>query len=177
MCFLPPNGFVFQLRPGVAAALRWRLTPSGPPLQPVPLPLAANACHVAPAKHTLGEKGSRLANPRIVTYLPQLGGNASMSLDSDPTDAIRTKAAAFPSVAPGTSCNQSAFKVGKRAFLYIGPGTKGRGFKAMFKLDHSMLMARELATTHPDRFEVGSTGWVTTRFTAEEPLPEAVWQN
>jgi hypothetical protein len=98
-----------------------------------------------------------------------------MSVDSDPTDAIRAKAAAFPAVAPGTSCNQSAFKVGKRAFLYIGPGAKGRGFKAMFKLDQSMPQARELAITHPDRFEVGSTGWVTTRFTAEEPLPESVW--
>lgn len=100
-----------------------------------------------------------------------------MSVDSDPTDAIRTKAAAFPAVAPGTSCNQSAFKVGKRAFLYIGPGAKGHGFKAMFKLDQSMPKARELATTHPDRFEVGSTGWVTTRFTAEEPLSEAVWED
>jgi len=99
-----------------------------------------------------------------------------MSVDSDPTDAIRTKAAAFPAVAPGTSCNQSAFKVGKRAFLYIGPGAKGRGFKAMFKLDESMPQAKELASTHPDRFEVGSTGWVTTRFTAEQPLPDALWQ-
>ena len=87
-----------------------------------------------------------------------------MSLDSDPTDAIRTKAAAFPAVAPGTSCNQSAFRVGKRAFLYIGPGAKGRGFKAMFKLDQSMPGAMELATTQPDRFEVGSTGGETTRF-------------
>ena len=54
-----------------------------------------------------------------------------MSADSDPTDTIRSKAATFPAVAPGTSCNQSAFKVGKRAFLYIGPGAKGRGYKAM----------------------------------------------
>ena len=99
-----------------------------------------------------------------------------MSASSDPTDAIRAEAAAFPDVAPGTSCNQSAFKVGKRAFLYIGPGAKGRGFKAMFKLDRSMPHAEELAAKHPDRFEVGSTGWVTTRFTAEEPLPRAVWE-
>jgi hypothetical protein len=99
-----------------------------------------------------------------------------MAADADPTDAIRTRAAAFPAVAPGTSCNQSSFKVGKRAFLYIGPGAKGRGFKAMFKLDESMPTARELAVSHPDRFEVGSTGWVTTRFTAAEPLRETVWE-
>ena len=98
-----------------------------------------------------------------------------MSSNADPTDPIRNKAAAFPAVAPGTSCNQSSFKVGKRAFLYIGPGAKGIGFKAMFKLDQSMSKAIELAATQPDRFEVGSTGWVTTRFTAEEPLPEAMW--
>ena len=99
-----------------------------------------------------------------------------MSSDADPTDALRTKAAAFPAVAPGTACNQSSFKTGKRAFLYIGPGKKGRGHKAMFKLDQSMPQAKELAASHPDRFEVGSTGWVTTRFTAEEPLPKTIWE-
>ena len=98
-----------------------------------------------------------------------------MSNESDPTTAIRDKAAGYPSVATGTSCNQSSFKVGKRAFLYIGPGPKGRGFKAMFKLVASMPQAEQLAVDQPDRFEVGSTGWVTTRFTAEEPLPQSIW--
>lgn len=98
-----------------------------------------------------------------------------MASDADPTAAIRDRAAAFPSVAKGTSCNQSSFKVEKRAFLYIGPGAKGVGFKAMFKLDASIPQANELAEELPHRFEVGSTGWVTTRFTAEEPLPEDLW--
>jgi hypothetical protein len=31
----------------------------------------------------------------------------------DPTEAIRIKAADFPEVAKGTSCNQSSFKTGK----------------------------------------------------------------
>ena len=95
---------------------------------------------------------------------------------SDPTDPIRRKAAAFPAVAKGTSCNQSSFKAGTGAFLYIGPGAKGKGFKAMFKLKRSMPHARKLATTDPGRFEVGSTGWVTTRFTADEPLPKSIWE-
>ena len=95
---------------------------------------------------------------------------------ADPTEAIRNKAAAFPSVAKGTSCNQSSFKVGKRAFLYIGPGAKGVGFKAMFKLGESMPEAEELANSQPHRFEVGNTGWVTTRFSAEEPLPDELWE-
>ena len=46
----------------------------------------------------------------------------------------------------------------------------------MFKLDRSMAHARELASAQPDRYEVGSTGWVTTRFTAEDPLPGEIWQ-
>ena len=31
------------------------------------------------------------------------------------------------------------------------------------------------AASDLDRFEVGSTAWVTTRFTAEKPMPKSVW--
>lgn len=99
-----------------------------------------------------------------------------MGRTEDPTDPIRKKAAAFPDVDKGTSCNQSSFKAKKRSFLYIGPGAKGKGFKAMFKLRESMSEARRLATSEPHRFEVGSTGWVTARFTADEPLPKKLWE-
>ena len=99
-----------------------------------------------------------------------------MARSNDPTQPIREKAAAFPDVAKGTSCNQSSFKAGNGSFLFIGPGAKGVGFKAMFKLDRSMSQARKLATQEPDRFEVGSTGWVTTRFTVEKPLPKSIWE-
>jgi len=64
---------------------------------------------------------------------------------------------------------------GKGTFLFIGPGTKGQGFKAMFKLQASMPQALKLAESEPKRFEVGSTGWVTAHFTAEEPLPKKIW--
>ena len=99
-----------------------------------------------------------------------------MTRTQDPTDAIRRKAVTFPKVAKGTSCTQSAFKAGKGTFLFIGPGPKGQGFKALFKLKASMREATKLAARHPTRFEVGSTVWVTTRFTADEPLPEAIWK-
>ena len=54
-----------------------------------------------------------------------------MARTQDPTEPIRTQAAAFPGVAKGTSCNQSSFKAGKGSFLFIGPGAKGQGFKAL----------------------------------------------
>jgi hypothetical protein len=93
----------------------------------------------------------------------------------DPTDAIRRQAVTFPAVAKGTSCTQSAFKAGNGTFLFIGPGPKGQGFKAMFRLKASMPQARKLAATDPKRFEIGSTGWVTARFTSEDPLPKRIW--
>lgn len=95
---------------------------------------------------------------------------------SDPTDPIRQMAVAFPGVAKGTSCTQSSFKAGSGTFLFIGPGPKGQGFKAMFRLKRSMPQAEKLALKDASRFEVGSTGWVTTRFTAEKPLPKTIWQ-
>ena len=90
---------------------------------------------------------------------------------TDPTLPIREKAASYPEVARGTSCNQSSFKAGGGTFLFIGPGPKGKGYKAMFKLRDSMSDAEARAESEPARFEVGKTGWVTARFTAEEPPP------
>jgi hypothetical protein len=98
-----------------------------------------------------------------------------MAASQDPTDAIRRRAMALSGAEQGKSCNQSAFKAGNGTFLFIGPGPKGAGFKAMFKLKASMPQARKLAAQHPKRFEVGTTGWVTARFTAEEPLPRGIW--
>jgi len=67
-------------------------------------------------------------------------------------------------------------KAGGGTFLFIGPGPKGVGFKAMFKLRDSRADAEARAEAEPHRFEVGKTGWVTARFTAEEPLPKSVWE-
>lgn len=99
-----------------------------------------------------------------------------MAVARDPTDPIRRKAVTYAGVAKGTSCNQSSFKAGKGSFLFIGPGRGGHGFKAMFRLERSLPHARELEASAPDRFQVGSNGWVTARFTAEEPLARSVWE-
>ncbi|GAB5496946.1 MAG: hypothetical protein Phyf2KO_20260 [Phycisphaerales bacterium] len=93
--------------------------------------------------------------------------------DTDPTEPIRKAAAKLSGAAEGTSCTQASLKVGKKAFLYTGP--QGDRFKAMFKLDASMAAAQKLAKTEPDRFETGSTGWVTARFSADKPMPKRLW--
>lgn len=98
-----------------------------------------------------------------------------MAKAKDPTLAIRKVAASFPDVTEGTSCNQTSFKTGKRSFLFIGPGNKGVGFKAMFKLERSVAQAEKLAVKEPDRFQVGKD-WITVRFTAEKPLSKSVWE-
>lgn len=100
---------------------------------------------------------------------------AAMSRTDDPTVPLRLAAARFSGEPPTAACTQSSFKAGKSAFLFVGPGTKGQGFKAMFKLKASLPEAAKLAAKFPSRFEVGKTGWVTARFSADEPLPEAIW--
>ena len=92
----------------------------------------------------------------------------------DPTEPIRLKASRYPAVDEGTACTQSSFKSGNRAFLYIG--LQGGRYKAMFKLQKSMSEAVKLAEKEPDRFEVGSTAWVTARFTADKPMPRKLWE-
>ncbi len=99
-----------------------------------------------------------------------------MKAPIDPTLPIREAAAAFDNVVTGTSCNQNSFKTPTGSFLFIGPGRRGVGYKAMFKLRTSLSQAEELARSTPGRFEVGSTAWVTARFTDEDPLPQAVWE-
>ena len=96
------------------------------------------------------------------------------SSKGDPTDPIRLKASRYPGVVKGTSCTQSSFKTAKSAFLYVG--MQGGRYKAMFKLDASTAEAARLAAKEPDRFDVGSTSWVTARFTAEKPMPKRLWE-
>ena len=92
----------------------------------------------------------------------------------DATKTIREAAAKLPNVVVGTSCTQTSFKThGKSAFLYIGE--QGGRYKAMFKLDASISEAQRLAKDSPDDFQVGSTAWVTARFSNDQPLPKKLW--
>ncbi len=91
----------------------------------------------------------------------------------DPTEPMRLKASRYPGVDQGTSCTQSSFKTGKQAFLYVG--MQGGRCKAMFKLGRSRTEAERLAKRAPEDFQVGSTAWVTARFSAASPMPKALW--
>ena len=99
-----------------------------------------------------------------------------MAGKNDATKLIRKCASELPNVKQGSSCNQSSFKAGSGSFLFIGPGPRGKGFKAMFKLDRLLKQAEQLAAKHPDRFQIGKTGWVTVRFSNEEPLQKSIWE-
>jgi hypothetical protein len=98
-----------------------------------------------------------------------------MPKTEDPTKALRKAAGALPDAVEAMSCNQTSYKAGKKAFLYVGPGAKGVGYKAMFKLEASLGEAKKLATSEPERFELGVGNWVTTRFSADDPLPRKIW--
>ncbi len=93
---------------------------------------------------------------------------------TDPTEPIRLKASQYPNVIEGVSCNQTSFKIGKMAFLFIGE--QGGRYKAMFKLDTSKTEAISLAAKHPDNYQAGSHIWVTARFTSENPIPTKRWE-
>ena len=92
----------------------------------------------------------------------------------DATQPIRKKASQYAGVDEGTACTQSSFKVGKNAFLFIGQ--QGGRHKAMFKLDASRGEIEKLAQKNPDDFQVGSSAWVTIRFSDDKPLPARLWQ-
>ena len=88
--------------------------------------------------------------------------------------AIQAAAREFPEVQEGTACSQASFKVGGRAFLFIG--MQGGRHKAMFKLEKSLAEAEALALSRPDDFQVGKNQWVTARFTDAKPLAARRWK-
>jgi hypothetical protein len=92
----------------------------------------------------------------------------------DPTEPLRVAASEYPGVDQGTACTQSSFKAAKKAFLYVGE--QGGRFKAMFKLQASLAQATELGRANPADVQVGTGGWVTSRFSAEKPMPKRLWK-
>ena len=95
-------------------------------------------------------------------------------MEDDATQPMRLKASQFDGVAEGTACTQSSFKRGKKSFFFIGQ--QGGRHKAMFKLRASKDEAQKLSQDSPDDFQVGSSIWVTARFSDEAPMPKKLWE-
>lgn len=89
-------------------------------------------------------------------------------------EEIKNAARRLASVDEGASCTQTSFKRGGKAFLYVGE--QGGRHKVMFKLHESRDEAERLAAEAPDDFQVGTTAWVTARFSEERPLAKRLWQ-
>ena len=98
-----------------------------------------------------------------------------MNKINDPTVPIKEMAASYAKVQSGFVCNQNSFRTAHGAFLFIGPGGGGVGYKAMFRLKASLGEAKKMAKESPERFFVSSNGWVTTRFSKAEPLTPEIW--
>jgi len=90
----------------------------------------------------------------------------------DATTPLRKRAESYPDVEVGDSCTQTSFKVGKKAFFYIGE--QGGRHKAMFRLSASLPEAEALAAERPDDFQTGM--YVTARFSDDAPLDSELWE-
>ncbi len=78
---------------------------------------------------------------------------------------LRAVARALPETGEGASCVNRAFSVRKKNFLFLGE--KDGAIRIMVKLTDSL----EAASAMEDpRVDVGKFGWVTLRFTPDDPL-------
>ncbi len=82
---------------------------------------------------------------------------------------LRDRAMSLPETTEGTSCVNRAFRVRKKNFLFVGE--KGDKIRVMLKLKDSLQQAIDLGDS---RIEVGTGGWVTMRFVADNALDEAM---
>src|SRR6185295_13186390 len=78
----------------------------------------------------------------------------------------------FPEVHEDFPWGHSAFKVGKKAFLFMAR-EKGE-LSLSVKLPESAFLALSLPFAAPTGYGLGKSGWVTARFRAKEKPPVAV---
>ncbi|MGE3174571.1 MAG: MmcQ/YjbR family DNA-binding protein [Planctomycetota bacterium] len=92
--------------------------------------------------------------------------------ESKPMRALRRRALRLPDVSEGSSCTNRAFRVGGKAFAYLG--IKQADYSLMVKLGDSLPEAARLQAAHPERYRVGKHGWVTVRLPLAECAPEGL---
>lgn len=93
---------------------------------------------------------------------------------ADPREAMKAAARSMGDVQEGEACSQSSFKVDGKAFFYVGE--QGGRIKAMFRLRDGLAQAERMAAAAPDDVQVGKHGWVTARFSHDQPLSARVWK-
>jgi hypothetical protein len=84
--------------------------------------------------------------------------------------ALRTLALKYPDCEEGVACKGTAvecstFKVGGKAFLFLGRAD------LRVKLSDSLREAEKLAAKEPGRVTVGAHGWVKVTFSDDQPPP------
>lgn len=92
--------------------------------------------------------------------------------ESKTMQALRKRALRLPGVAEGSSCTNRAFRVGNKAFAYLG--MKKAGCYLMVKLGDSLAEATRMQKAHPDRYQVGKHGWVTVRLPSGASWPKGL---
>jgi predicted DNA-binding protein (MmcQ/YjbR family) len=106
-----------------------------------------------------------------------------MSLKSPTPPGTRTRATAaetrlrkvalsLPEVREDHPWGHSAFKVGKKAFLFMA--SENGGLSLSVKLPQSGLLALSLPFAQPTGYGLGKSGWVTASFIAKQSPPLSV---
>ena len=93
-------------------------------------------------------------------------------VESGPMKALRKFAMTLPDAEEGTSCVNRAFRVGKKAYAYLG--MKGDQYKLMIKLTDSLAKAEALHAKRPDNYQPGKLGWVTVWLPLQEKAPKGL---
>ncbi len=80
-----------------------------------------------------------------------------MAKRKNPVDLIRQLALAYPDTVEGASCNNAAFKVRGKAFVFLGENPDTYNFR--LKLGESLPEAEQLADKQPEVYFPGMHGW------------------
>src|SRR5512143_2816555 len=93
------------------------------------------------------------------------------SAENRSTQALRTIALRYPEANEGIACKGTAvegprFDARNKAFLFLR--LAGNSYVAMVKLGDSQAEATRLGLREPGRYKVGSGGWTTVIFNADD---------
>jgi predicted DNA-binding protein (MmcQ/YjbR family) len=88
-----------------------------------------------------------------------------------PATEIRSYALSLPGAWEDHPWGESAMKVGKKVFVFMGQGGKGTALGLSVKLPESGFEALELPFAEPTGYGLGKGGWVTATFSSGEPVP------